>query len=167
MDFFRRQPRALYLVLAAAVFLLDQTSKWLVARFVLLGETHHIVPGLFNLTHWRNRGAAFGLFADATSPAAQAFLIAFSAAALLLVLLLLWRGPASALAGAGLALIFGGALGNLLDRLRGGSVVDFLDFYLGPHHWPAFNLADGAIVLGAGVLALEVLRGRTLRSREA
>lgn len=159
--------RAFYLLLAVAVFLLDQASKWLVAQALALGEMRRVIPGLLNLTHWRNRGAAFGLFADVESPLAMGFLVAFSVAALLLVFHLLWRGPASALAGWGLALILGGALGNLIDRLRAGSVVDFLDFHVGPRHWPAFNLADSAIVVGAGLLIVEILRGHRRGAREA
>jgi signal peptidase II len=113
----------------------------------MLGESHRFLPGFFNFTHLQNRGAAFGLFADSDSSLVQGFLIAFSIAALLLVLFLLWRGVTSAWSGWGLGLILGGALGNLIDRLRAGSVVDFLDFHLGRYHWPAFNLADSAVVI--------------------
>lgn len=155
-----RPARTFYLVLAVAVFLLDQASKWAVMHALALGETRSLIPGVFNLTHLRNRGAAFGLFADVDSHAVVAFLIAFSAVALVLVLLLLWRGSALPLAGWGLGLILGGALGNLFDRLRSGSVVDFLDLHLGPYHWPSFNLADSAIVIGAAVLMLELIRSR-------
>ena len=145
-------------MLAAAVFLLDQGSKWLVAGSMRLGELRSVLPGLLNLTHLQNRGAAFGLFADSDSPAVRAVLIAFSVAALLLVLFLLWRGVSSRWTGWGLGLILGGALGNLLDRVRVGSVVDFLDFHLAGYHWPAFNLADSAVVIGALLLMIEVLR---------
>lgn len=152
--------RAFYLFLAFAVFLCDQLSKAVVARWLALGETRRIVPGLLNLSHVHNRGAAFGLLANATSPVVLVLLVGFSVAILVLVLSLLWRGPASRLTGWGLGLILGGALGNLLDRLYAGSVVDFLDFHLGSYHWPAFNLADSAIVVGAAVLMTEVLRSR-------
>lgn len=162
-----RPARTLYLSLAAIVFLLDQLSKLAVMRALALGETHRIVPGLFNLTHLRNRGAAFGLFADVESVVVLVFLIGFSLAALVLVLVLLCRGTASKLSGWGLGLILGGALGNLFDRLRSGSVVDFLDFHLGPYHWPAFNLADSAIVIGAAVLMVEVFYGRHHLPEEA
>jgi signal peptidase II len=145
-------------MLAAALFLLDQGSKWLVAGSLRLGEVRSIIPGIFSLTHLRNRGAAFGLFADSGSPAVRAALIAFSVAALGLVLYLLWRGVSARATGWGLGLILGGALGNLVDRLRSGSVVDFLDFHLGGYHWPAFNLADSAVVVGALLLMIEVLR---------
>ena len=151
--------RRLYFLVAGGVLLLDQLSKWTVLEALAPGELRRVLPGLFNLTHVRNRGAAFGLFGESESAAILVFLIGFSLVALALVLGLLWRGVASGTTGWGLALIFGGALGNLLDRLRSGSVVDFLDFYVGGHHWPAFNLADSAIVVGAGLLLLDVLRG--------
>lgn len=159
--------RAFYLFLGFVVFLLDQLSKAGVAHWLVPGQSRRLVPGLFNLTHVNNRGAAFGLLANATSPVVLVLLVGFSMAALVLVLSLLWRGPASRLTGWGLGLILGGALGNLLDRLYAGSVVDFLDFHLGPYHWPAFNLADTAIVVGAGVLIVEVLRSRRPAPREA
>jgi signal peptidase II len=152
--------RGLYFLIAAGVLLLDQLSKWTVQQALAPGELRGVLAGFFNLTYVRNRGAAFGLFSEGDSAAVQFFLVGFSLAALALVLALLWRGVASWTTGWGLALIFGGALGNLLDRLRSGSVVDFLDFYLGNYHWPAFNLADSSIVIGAGLLLLEVLRGR-------
>ncbi|MBI2956024.1 MAG: signal peptidase II [Acidobacteria bacterium] len=148
-----------FLLLAAVVLILDQATKWLVAERLALGEIRRVIPSLFNLTRVENRGAAFGFLADSSSSAVNLFLIAFSLAALLLVLFLLWRGPTSAWAGCGLGLILGGAAGNLLDRLRAGTVVDFLDFYWGAYHWPAFNLADSAIVLGAGALLIEIFRG--------
>ncbi|MFQ5694461.1 MAG: signal peptidase II [Terriglobia bacterium] len=152
--------RAFALLLAALVVGLDQVSKWIVSHSLALGETRRIVPGLFNLTHLHNRGAAFGLLSDFDSAAVVVFLISFSAAALLLVVSLLWRTAPFSAAGWGLALILGGALGNLIDRLRNGSVVDFLDFHLSGYHWPAFNLADSAIVIGAAVLLAQALRSR-------
>ncbi len=152
--------RALALLLAGFLFLLDQGTKWLVVRTLALGEARTIVPGFFDLTHVHNRGAAFGLFAHFESTWAAALLIVFSAAAMVLVLVLLWQNHAPRLAGWGLALILGGAAGNLLDRLRAGRVVDFLDFHLGSYHWPAFNLADAAIVVGAATLIYQVLQRR-------
>lgn len=150
-------PRAWYLFLAAGVFLLDQGSKWMVSRGLAPGEVRRVIPGLVNLTRVHNPGAAFGLLSDYDSDWVTLVLVAFSAVALGLLLNLLWRGPAR-LAGAGLGLLCGGAVGNLFDRLRTGTVVDFLDFHLAGYHWPAFNLADGAIVLGAAALVAEVLR---------
>jgi signal peptidase II len=104
-----RPARTFYLSLAAVVFVLDQFSKAAIMQALALGETRRILPGLFNLTHLRNRGAAFGLFADVESVIVLVFLIGFSLAALILVLVLLWRGTASNLSGWGLGLILGGA----------------------------------------------------------
>ncbi len=161
-----RRHRVFSLLLAAGVFLLDQASKWAVTETLSLGESRRVLPGVFNLTYVRNRGAAFGLFADVESRVVLLLLIGFAVVALVLVSGLLWRGATTALTGWGLALILGGALGNLLDRLRHGNVVDFLDFHLGSYHWPAFNGADSAIVVGAAVLMMEVLRGRRPGSTE-
>jgi signal peptidase II len=105
-----------------------------------------------------NRGAAFGLFAESPSEWKIAVLVLFSLVALVVVSALLWKNShAMTTTGVGLALILGGALGNLWDRLVSGQVVDFLDFYVGNYHWPAFNLADSAIVVGALLLVSEIL----------
>lgn len=152
--------RARYFILAGVIVLVDQASKWLVGQWLVLSETRILIPGLFNLTHVRNRGAAFGLFSDTSSPVVSFFLIGFSLLALALLLTLLGRGAFSLWTGTALGLILGGATGNLLDRLRTGSVVDFLDFHLGVYHWPAFNLADSAIVAGAAILLGELLLSR-------
>jgi signal peptidase II len=144
--------RFTFLLLGAVVFVLDQLTKWLLMAWLASGETRTVIPGLFNLTHLRNRGAAFGLLSESDSPWTAGLLVALSLMVLLLVLQWLWRRPLASSYGLGLGLILGGAGGNLCDRLRAGSVVDFLDLHLGPYHWPAFNLADSAIVLGAGWL---------------
>jgi signal peptidase II len=147
------------LLIALAVLVLDRLTKWVVIHTIPLEDVIPIIPGLFRLTHLENTGAAFSLFADSNSPLRTALLIVFSLAALVVVVWLLWRGRhefnASTLA---LALILGGALGNLWDRLTDGKVTDFLDFYIGVHHWPPFNMADSAIVVGALLLVLRMLR---------
>lgn len=158
--------RSGYLLISFGVFLLDQVSKFVVRQMMPLHEGRVIIPGFFNLTHVRNRGAAFGILSDSPSPMRELLLILFSVGALAIIFLLLWRGSANRRTGIGLALIFGGAVGNLLDRLRQASVVDFLDFYLRGYHWPAFNVADSAIVIGASLLLFDVVlaRGRQERS---
>lgn len=163
----QRENRRFYFLLALAVWAADRTSKWLVASVLAPGEIRHLVPGFFNLTHLHNRGAAFGLFSDWGSPLGTVFLVSLSVAALVVILVLLWRNPAERVSGLSLALLLGGVLGNLFDRVRDGGVVDFLDFHLAGYHWPAFNLADGAIVLGAASLIYQVLRHTGLRHREA
>lgn len=150
--------RRYHFLLALFVVGLDRAAKWAVARKIPLHDGIQIIPGFFRLTHVENRGAAFGLFADSTSGWTVAVLVLFSLVALVIVVALLWRNSHSMnVTGIGLALILGGALGNLWDRLLTGRVVDFLLFYVGPYQWPAFNVADSAIVIGAGLLVFEIL----------
>jgi signal peptidase II len=145
-------------LIAAAVILLDRLAKWAIERRITLHDYVQIIPGFFRLTHVENRGAAFGLFADSPSEWKIATLILFSVVALVVVSALLWKSSRSITpTGVGLSLILGGAIGNLWDRLASGHVTDFLLFYIGPYQWPAFNVADSAIVVGAGLLVFEIL----------
>jgi signal peptidase II len=154
----RNSARALYLLIAFGVVLLDRWSKHMVEQHIALYAHIQIIPGFFRLTHTENTGAAFSLFADSTAPWKTGLLIAFSVIALVVVSILLWKNHHAQVAtGVGLALIMGGALGNLWDRLARGRVVDFLLFYVKRYQWPVFNLADSAIVVGAGLLVLEIL----------
>jgi signal peptidase II len=147
------------LLIALAVLLLDRITKRVVGQTIPLDDVVNIVPGFFRLTHLENTGAAFSLFADSTSPFRTALLIAFSVAALAVVSVLLWKDRSVFNAGTlALSLILGGAVGNLWDRLADGKVTDFLDFYIGAHHWPPFNIADSAIVVGALLLLMRMLR---------
>jgi signal peptidase II len=147
------------LLIALAVLLLDRITKRVVGQTIPLDDVVNIVPGFFRLTHLENTGAAFSLFADSTSPFRTALLIAFSVAALAVVSVLLWKDRNVFHSGTlALSLILGGAVGNLWDRLADGKVTDFLDFYIGAHHWPPFNIADSAIVIGALLLLVRMLR---------
>src|SRR5947199_7140331 len=115
-------------LIAVAVVLADQASKWLVSRNITLHDNITIIPGVFRITHVENQGAAFGLFADSPSQWRAATLIAFSALALVVVSILLWKNShAMSSTGIALSLILGGAIGNLWDRVIEGHVVDFLD----------------------------------------
>lgn len=157
-DFQPHAKRKYHFLIAAAVVLIDQFTKWLVATNISLHDTIGIIPGLFRITHVENQGAAFGLFADSPSQWRAAALIAFSALALVVVSILLWKNShAMNSTGIALSLILGGAVGNLWDRVIEGHVVDFLDFYLGNSHWPSFNIADSAIVIGALLLVGEIM----------
>ena len=145
--------------LALAALLADQLSKYAVDRFTPAGSTRVLIPGLLNLVHTSNPGVAFGLLADSSNPWLAPVLIAFSIAVIVLLAWLLVSGRAGGrLAQCGLALILGGAAGNVLDRVMRRSVTDFIDFYIGSHHWYTFNIADSAIVLGAGLVILELFR---------
>src|SRR5215813_9128091 len=150
--------RKFHLLIAVFVVLLDRMTKLAVARNISLHDSIQIIPDFFRITHVENRGAAFGLFADSPSEWKIAMLVLFSVIALVIVCALLWRNShAMTSTGVGLALILGGAVGNLWDRLVSGRVVDFLLFYIGQYQRPAFNVADSAIVIVAGLLVLEIL----------
>lgn len=154
--------RKYHFLIAILVVLADQLSKWLVWKNIDLNTSHEVIPGFFRLTHVQNSGAAFGLFADSASEWKVSILIIFSVLALVVVSALLWKNShAITSTGVGLSLILGGAVGNLWDRLNHKHVVDFFDFYLGSYHWPAFNIADSAIVIGALLLVAEILFAKT------
>jgi signal peptidase II len=163
----KNSARIVYLLIALAIVLLDRWTKRLVAQRISLYSHIQIIPGFFRLTHTENTGAAFSLFADSSAPWKTGLLIAFSGIALVVVSVLLWKNERAHVAtGVGLALIMGGALGNLWDRLARGRVIDFLLFYFKRYQWPVFNLADSAIVIGAGLLVLEILFHKSSESVE-
>ena len=148
------------IVIAVVVFVGDQATKALVVRRIPSNVVIPVLPGCFNLTHTTNTGAAFGLFSESPPPGKTALLIAVSLLLLMSVVWIVWRSQRLRWqTSVGLALILGGALSNLFDRIRLGRVVDFLDFYFRSYHWATFNLADSAIVAGAGLLLLQVLLG--------
>ena len=148
-----------YLWIAGAIVALDQVAKALVDRYLELHESHTIVEGLARLTHVQNRGAAFGILSEADLPYQSVLFSVVSIIALGAIAVYAWKLPvASRLPRAALALIMGGAVGNLLDRMRLGYVIDYVDVYWGRHHWPAFNVADSAISVGVALLVLDILR---------
>ncbi len=150
--------KARWLWLALAVLAADQLSKRAIAAAIPLERAVAIIPGCFSLVHTDNRGVAFGILADARSAWVAWVLILFSLAVMgLLVWLLTTSRIPGAPAQVGAALILGGAAGNVLDRVLHHSVVDFLDFYVRSYHWPAFNLADSAIVIGGGMIVVSLL----------
>jgi len=145
-----------WFAVSAAIVLADQLTKWLVLSRFAPGEALELT-WFFNLILVFNKGAAFSLLANA--PGWQTpLLVAFALGAALIVSVLLVRSPARRTFCAGLALILGGAIGNVIDRLRFGYVVDFLDLHAAGWHWPAFNVADSAITLGAALLILDGFR---------
>ena len=150
--------RKYFLLIAVAVIALDRIAKWAVATNIALHDSVPVIPGFFHFTHVENTGAAFGLFADSNVHWKAGALVLFSLIALAIVSVILWRHSHSLTTTTiGLSLILGGATGNLWDRLLTGHVVDFLDFHLGSYYWPAFNVADSAIVIGAVLLVSEIL----------
>jgi signal peptidase II len=145
-----------WFALAAAIIAGDQLTKWLVLTYFENRFPREELTGFFNLVLVFNKGAAFSLFAQAAGWQTP-LLAAFALGAAAIVSILIVRNPGRGLLCFGLALILGGALGNLIDRLRFGHVVDFLDFHALGWHWPAFNVADSAICVGAVILILEGL----------
>lgn len=154
-------------LLAAFVVALDQATKALVIAALPFGGERDVIPGFFRLVHSRNRGIAFGLFGS-SGPAVQIALLCVVIVVVVVVAVQLRRTGQDGLNTLGLSLVLGGALGNLIDRLVRGEVVDFLDFFvrLGDreHHWPAFNVADAAISVGAGCVILAELLRTTRRT---
>jgi signal peptidase II len=148
-----------YVLLSLAILALDQVTKEIVSSRMTLYSSIPVVPGFFHLTLVTNRGALFGLFHDLADPWRGALFTVIPLAAIVLVLVFQYRTTLhDPLTQSGLALILGGAAGNLSDRIRLGYVVDFLDVFVGDRHWPAFNVADASICCGVGLLVLELVR---------
>ncbi|MGO9865856.1 MAG: signal peptidase II [Terriglobales bacterium] len=150
--------RKYYFLIALLVLALDRATKWTIAHRLSMHGSITVIPGFFRIIHTENPGAAFGIFEDSPTAWKTGLLIGFSIVALLIVAALLWKNSQRlTTTGIGLSLILGGAVGNLWDRLVSRHVVDFLLFYVGRYQWPAFNVADSAIVIGAGLLVIEIL----------
>jgi signal peptidase II len=149
----------LLFTVAIAALVADQLSKYAVEKFTAPGSERILIPGVLNLLHTSNPGVAFGLFANSENPWKPLLLIGFSIAVIaMLVWLLVTDRAGSSLGRYGIALILGGAAGNVLDRWSRHSVTDFIDFYVGRYHWYTFNIADSAIVIGAALVVLALFR---------
>lgn len=149
-------------VIGGIVLFFDQLTKILVVSFLPLYSRVKIIPGFFDLVHVRNTGAAFSFLAGDFSTWRQLFFVTVSVVGILVIFYVYRRlRSEEKWAKVALSLIFGGALGNLIDRLRLGEVIDFLDFYVGKYHWPAFNVADSAISIGAVMLFLYLMRSKS------
>ncbi len=148
------------LLISALVITADRLTKTWVSAHVRLGGAIPILDHVLRITHWTNEGAAFSLFANTASPnVVRWVLVAFTLAAALVVFIVLLRlGSRITLTTIALALILGGALGNVHDRIAYGSVIDFIEVHIFTYHWPDFNLADSSVVTGACLLFLDSLR---------
>jgi signal peptidase II len=155
-----RDWRWLMLLIAVVVIALDRVTKLWVVKNIVTGQAIVVWPQVFRITHVLNTGAAFSMFEGATHPAlVRDALVTFSVIAVLVVLGLIWKmGKNVTLTSVALSLILGGAIGNLYDRVKFSYVVDFLEVHIVHYHWPDFNVADSAIVVGACLLLLEMLR---------
>jgi len=150
-----------YLILSLAplvVLGLDQATKALIKTTIPLYGTVAVIRGFFNITHVRNTGGAFGILAGETGSLRTTFFIVITVGALVLIFLIFRKVRENRiLAPLALAMVIGGALGNLVDRIRWGYVIDFLDLYWETYHWPAFNVADSAITVGICLLVIDNL----------
>ena len=147
-----------FYLIALAVLLLDQATKLVVIRTLRLGEGIPVVRGYFDITFVLNPGAAFSFLATLSEQVRNPFFIAISVTAIVLIVFYHVRfAHQHRLASFALSLIMGGAAGNLVDRLRYGVVVDFLDVHVQQYHWPVFNVADSAISVGVSLMLLEML----------
>ena len=146
------------LMVSGSVIVLDQISKMIILRLLPLYETIPVIPGFFNITHIHNPGGAFGFMAGQGPEVRSLLFLAMSSLAAVTIVYFYLRTPAAySWLSTALLLIFGGAIGNMIDRFRFGEVVDFLDFYAGGYHWPAFNMADSGITVGMTILVVHLL----------
>jgi signal peptidase II len=147
------------LIFCFGILLLDQWSKYIIVQKLLLYQRVEVIHGLFNIVHVRNTGGAFGIFGGERGGIGSVLFVIVSLIAIgaIIFLFVKTRENEKTLA-LSFSLILSGALGNLIDRLHYGEVVDFLDFHIAAYHWPAFNVADSAICVGIGLMVLEVLK---------
>lgn len=149
-----------WLNLSALVIVLDQLSKWLMSSWLDLHETVPVMP-FFNFTLAHNTGAAFSFLSSAGGWQRWFFVVLALLVSTALIVWLKRLDKTAKLEAASLALILGGAVGNVIDRLYHGYVIDFIDIFYGSYHWPAFNIADSAICIGAVLLILDSFRNKT------
>ncbi len=140
------------------IIIIDQITKAVILSFIPLYRSIAVVPGFFSLTHIQNPGGAFGFMSNQSSSLLNIIFLFVASLAICLVFYFYINTPKKYnLLATGFALIFGGAIGNMIDRIRFGKVVDFLDFYIGDFHWPAFNVADSAITVGIVIFLFHLL----------
>ncbi|MDA3918125.1 MAG: signal peptidase II [Deltaproteobacteria bacterium] len=146
------------ILISGSIIFADQLTKYIIKINIALYDKIIVIKNFFNITHILNPGGAFGFFAS-ISPGVRKFLFLFVYSIVALLILWFYKKYAEnfIFLSIGLALIFGGAVGNLIDRFIYGKVVDFLDFYMGTYHWPAFNIADSAISIGMGILIYHII----------
>lgn len=165
------QPRISASLIAVCIFAFDRWTKWLVESKLGYWDTYPVIPGIFNLVHTRNRGAAFGMLATAPETIRVLVLVVASMGVLALICWMLWQATragqiASLVQRTALSLVLGGAAGNLYDRILKGSVTDFLQVFLGSYEWPSFNVADSAICVGACLMALDLFQTKPSQNKK-
>ncbi|MGA1847215.1 signal peptidase II [Deferribacter abyssi] len=147
----------IFIIISFLILILDQYTKYLIKKNFHLFEIKPIIKGFFNLTYILNPGAAFGFLANLNEKYRQLFFVLVTFIAVIIVIYLFIKENKSILRKISYSLILGGALGNFIDRLFIGKVVDFLDFYISTYHWPAFNVADSSISIGILLLILDMV----------
>jgi signal peptidase II len=156
-EFAMKRKYWILLIVSVAVLGLDQWTKYVVQKTLPLSQNLRVIPGFFNVTHVRNTGGAFGILGGQKGGVGSLLFVVVSGIAVgILFWLVVKLKKNGKLLAASYALVLSGALGNLIDRLRIGEVIDFLDFYVASFHWPAFNIADSAICVGIGLVALDL-----------
>jgi signal peptidase II len=152
----------LLLIISGTMIVLDQYTKFMVTLHIPLNYSIQVVEDFFNLTHIRNSGVAFGLFADQQSEYKALMFIAISTIAIMAILVIFHQNPKDKkLVQSGLILIFSGAIGNLIDRTLHGEVIDFVDFVINGYHFPAFNVADSCITIGVSLMVVDLFFGKS------
>ena len=146
------------ILISGSIIFADQLTKYIIKINIALYDNIIVIKNFFSITHILNPGGAFGFFAS-SSPGVRKFIFLFVSSIVVLFILWFYKKYAEnfIFLSIGLALIFGGAVGNLIDRFIYGKVMDFLDFYMGTYHWPAFNMADSAITIGMGILIYHII----------
>jgi signal peptidase II len=153
---------SLMVLIVSSVIALDQLTKWLITSSLRLHESIPVIHDLFSITYIRNSGAAFGILAGSHAGFRLLFFGLTTVLAMAVLGIIYVRlSPSDWIGLMSVSAIFGGAVGNLIDRIRAGEVIDFLDFSLLGHHWPAFNVADAAITVGVGFLFLHFFRHKS------
>ena len=145
---------------SGVLIVMDQYTKLMVSLHIPLNYSVKVVEGFFNFTHIRNSGVAFGLFANQQSEYKALMFIAISTIAIIAILVIFHQTPKEKkMVQTGLILIFSGAIGNLIDRILHGEVIDFVDFFINRHHFPAFNIADSCITVGVIMMVIDLFFG--------
>jgi signal peptidase II len=163
-----KQKYWILLIFCLGILLLDQWTKCIIVQKLSLYRKVEVIHGFFNIVHVRNTGGAFGIFGGTGGGMGSILFVVVSLIAIVAIVFLFIKAKENEkILAVSFSLILSGALGNLIDRLHYGEVVDFLDFHIAAYHWPAFNVADSAICVGIGLMALEMLKRDCKRSTKS
>lgn len=164
MDQYKKLAWTTFVTISAIIIAADQITKYIIANSIPLNVSDPLIPGFLNLVHVRNSGAAFGIFAHNSNLFSRGALAAVSFIALIITVWIVTSQRLDRSSLVGFSLFFGGAAGNFIDRLLFGEVIDFIDVHLGDLHWPAFNIADSALTVGAVIFCIRLIFTRQVTS---